>query len=131
MATDEKSKFIRWQLGVISSQHLRRPPPPPNTPVSSLQHRFLLSLGRYAKDPEKIKSEAKKKADVMCISALTGEELDYFYYAVQEKQKDMMVRGEALIPFDKGELLSTIHHVDLVEKTVTILLHLLFLSALS
>ncbi|KAL0391942.1 UNVERIFIED_CONTAM: GTPase HflX [Sesamum radiatum] len=70
-----------------------------------------------AKDPEKIKSEAKKKMDVICISALTGEGLDDFCNAVQEKLKDMMVWVEALIPFDKGELLSTIHHVGLVEKT--------------
>ncbi|KAK4387495.1 GTPase HflX [Sesamum angolense] len=70
-----------------------------------------------AKDPEKIKSEAKKEADVICISALTGEGLDDFCNAVQEKLKDMMVWVEALIPFDKGELLSTIHHVGLVEKT--------------
>ncbi|KAK6115798.1 hypothetical protein DH2020_008067 [Rehmannia glutinosa] len=69
-----------------------------------------------AKDPEKIKSEAKKNTDTICISALTGEGLDDFCDAVQEKLKDMMVWVEALIPFDKGELLSTIHHVGMVEK---------------
>ncbi|KAL0344701.1 UNVERIFIED_CONTAM: hypothetical protein Sradi_4301400 [Sesamum radiatum] len=71
----------------------------------------------YAKVPEKIKSEAKKKADVICISALSGEGLDDFSNAVKEKLKDMMVWVEALIPFDKGELLSTIHHLGLLEKT--------------
>ncbi|KAG8389919.1 hypothetical protein BUALT_Bualt01G0029000 [Buddleja alternifolia] len=70
-----------------------------------------------AKDPEKIKLEAQENADVVCISALTGEGLDDFCNAVQEKLKDMMVWVEALIPFDKGELLSTIHHVGMVEKT--------------
>lgn len=30
-----------------------------------------------------------------------------------------MVWVEALIPFDKGELLSTIHHVGMVEKIVS------------
>ncbi|EYU36741.1 hypothetical protein ABFS82_14G295400 [Erythranthe guttata] len=69
-----------------------------------------------AKDPEKIKSEAENNADIVCISALTGEGLDDFCNSVQEKLKDMMVWVEALIPFDKGELLSTIHHVGMVEK---------------
>ncbi|KZV28858.1 GTP-binding protein 6 [Dorcoceras hygrometricum] len=72
-----------------------------------------------AKDPEKIRSEAKRNDDVVCISALTGEGLDDFCDAVQEKLKDMMVWVEALIPFDKGELLSTIHKVGMVEKTST------------
>lgn len=33
----------------------------------------------------------------------------------------MMVWVEALIPFDKGELLSIIHQVGMVEKTVSVL----------
>ncbi|KAL2498398.1 GTP-binding protein [Abeliophyllum distichum] len=69
-----------------------------------------------ANDPEKIKMEAKKN-DVVCISALTGEGLEEFCNAVQDKLKDMMVWVEALIPFDKGELLSTIHRVGMVERT--------------
>lgn len=32
--------------------------------------------------------------------------------------QDAMVWVEALIPFDKGELLSTIHQVGMVERTV-------------
>ena len=31
-----------------------------------------------------------------------------------------MVWVEALLPFDKGELLNTIHHVGMVERTVSI-----------
>ncbi|XP_011074988.1 uncharacterized protein LOC105159575 [Sesamum indicum] len=85
--------------------------------TSSIPKLIVWNKVDNAKDPEKIKSEAKKKADVICISALTGEGLDDFCNAVQEKLKDMMVWVEALIPFDKGELLSTIHHVGLVEKT--------------
>ncbi|KAL8459037.1 hypothetical protein ACS0TY_036496 [Phlomoides rotata] len=69
-----------------------------------------------ARDPEKLRSEAETNPDIVCISALTGEGLDDFCDAVQEKLKDMMVWVEALIPFDKGELLSTIHHVGMVEK---------------
>lgn len=34
--------------------------------------------------------------------------------------QDSMVLVEALVPFDKGELLSTIHQVGMVEKTVSI-----------
>ncbi|XP_022884758.1 uncharacterized protein LOC111401307 [Olea europaea var. sylvestris] len=71
-----------------------------------------------ANDPEKIIMEAKRN-DVVCISALTGEGLEEFCNAVQERLKDMMVWVEALIPFDKGELLSTIHRVGMVEKTVS------------
>ncbi|KAL0432431.1 UNVERIFIED_CONTAM: GTPase HflX [Sesamum latifolium] len=85
--------------------------------TSSIPKLIVWNKVDSAKDPEKIKSEAKKKADVICISALTGEGLDDFCNAVQEKLKDMMVWVEALIPFDKGELLGTIHHVGLVEKT--------------
>ncbi|CAI9753416.1 unnamed protein product [Fraxinus pennsylvanica] len=69
-----------------------------------------------ASDREKIMMEAKEN-DVVCISALTGEGLEEFCNAVQERLKDMMVWVEALIPFDKGELLSTIHRVGMVEKT--------------
>ncbi|XP_051149758.1 uncharacterized protein LOC127264325 [Andrographis paniculata] len=69
------------------------------------------------KHPEKIKSVAEENSDVVCVSALTGEGLEDFCNAVQEKLKDMMVWVEALIPFEKGELLNTIHHVGMVEKT--------------
>lgn len=34
-----------------------------------------------------------------------------------------MVWVEALIPFDKGELINTIHQVGMVEKAVSILFH--------
>ncbi|XP_027149607.1 uncharacterized protein LOC113749927 [Coffea eugenioides] len=70
-----------------------------------------------AEHPEKTKLEAKTGEDVVCISALTGEGLDDFCNMVQEKLKNTMVWVEALIPFDKGELLSTIHRVGMVEKT--------------
>lgn len=70
-----------------------------------------------AENPEKIRSEAERREDVVCISAFTGEGLDDFCNAVQEKLKDTMVWVEALIPFDKGELLSTLHQVGMVERT--------------
>lgn len=41
--------------------------------------------------------------------------------------QDTMVWIEALIPFDKGELLSTIHRVGMVERTVSACLHILYL----
>ena len=34
-------------------------------------------------------------------------------------QQDSMVWVEALIPFEKGELLSTVHQVGMVERTVS------------
>ncbi|KAB1203783.1 GTPase HflX [Morella rubra] len=69
-------------------------------------------------DPQKIKLEAEMKEDVACISAFNGEGLHEFCDAVQGKLKvDSMVWVEALIPFDKGELLSTIHQVGMVART--------------
>ncbi|KAL3634304.1 hypothetical protein CASFOL_021358 [Castilleja foliolosa] len=84
--------------------------------TSSIPKLIVWNKVDNARDPEKIKSEAQENEDVVCISALTGEGLDDFCNAVQEKLKDMMVWVEALIPFEKGELLSTIHHVGMVEK---------------
>ncbi|XP_010443506.1 PREDICTED: uncharacterized protein LOC104726361 [Camelina sativa] len=68
-------------------------------------------------DPQKVKLEAEKSGDTICISALTGEGLDNFCNAVHEKLKDSMVWVEALLPFDKGDLLSTIHKVGMVKET--------------
>lgn len=69
-----------------------------------------------ASDPQRIKLEAKNKEDTICVSALTGEGMDEFCNAVHDKLKDSMVWVEALIPFDKGELINTIHQVGMVEK---------------
>ncbi|KAG6408819.1 hypothetical protein SASPL_131844 [Salvia splendens] len=87
--------------------------------TSSIPKLIVWNKVDNAKDPDKIRSEAKKNPDIVCLSALTGEGLDEFCNAVQEKLKDTMVWVEALIPFDKGELLSTIHHVGMVEKIKT------------
>nr|GEU68468.1 GTPase HflX [Tanacetum cinerariifolium] len=65
---------------------------------------------------EEIKLKAKNLEDTICISALNGSGLDEFCNAVQEKLKDSMVWVEALVPFDKGELLSTLHQVGMVEQ---------------
>ncbi|KAI3673224.1 hypothetical protein L6452_39340 [Arctium lappa] len=70
-----------------------------------------------AKNPEELTLKAKNVEDTICISALNGSGLDEFCDAVQEKLKDTMVWVEALVPFDKGELLSTIHQVGMVERT--------------
>ncbi|KAF3785410.1 GTPase [Nymphaea thermarum] len=67
-------------------------------------------------DPEEIKLQAAERGDVICISALTGEGLQGFCDAIQTKLKDSMVWVEALVPYDKGELLNTIHEVGMVEK---------------
>ncbi|XP_019153395.1 PREDICTED: uncharacterized protein LOC109149842 [Ipomoea nil] len=84
--------------------------------ASSIPKLMVWNKVDKAADPEKIKLEAKQK-DVICISALTGEGLNDFCDAVQNKLKDTMVWVEALIPFDKGELLSTIHQVGMVDRT--------------
>ncbi|KAG4934493.1 hypothetical protein JHK87_048495 [Glycine soja] len=68
-------------------------------------------------DPQKLRLEAEKRDDVVCISALSGNGLQEFCNAVQDKLKDSMVWVEALVPFENGDLLSTIHQVGMVEKT--------------
>ncbi|XXG65494.1 hypothetical protein AAC387_Pa05g3178 [Persea americana] len=68
-------------------------------------------------DPQKMRREAEKIGDIVCISAITGDGLQEFCNAVQEKLKDSMVWVEAFVPYDKGELLSTIHRVGMVERS--------------
>ncbi|CAN0906553.1 GTPase HflX [Linum grandiflorum] len=85
--------------------------------VSSIPKLMVWNKVDKATDPQKIKLEAVKRDDVVCISALTGDGLQDFCDAVQGKLKDSMVWVEALIPFDKGELLSTVHQVGMVETT--------------
>ncbi|KMZ61753.1 GTPase HflX [Zostera marina] len=65
----------------------------------------------------KIKDEAEEQQGVICISARTGDGVKDFLNAIQEKLKDSLIHIEALIPYDKGELLSTIHEVGVVEGT--------------
>uniref|UniRef100_A0A5B7BDQ1 Putative GTPase HflX n=1 Tax=Davidia involucrata TaxID=16924 RepID=A0A5B7BDQ1_DAVIN len=85
--------------------------------VSSIPKLMVWNKVDKASNPQKIKLEADKREDIVCISALNGDGLDEFCNAVQENLKDSMVWVEALIPFDKGELLSTIHQVGIVERT--------------
>ncbi|KAK9108916.1 hypothetical protein Sjap_016976 [Stephania japonica] len=74
-----------------------------------------------ASDPRKILIEAEERDDAVCVSALSGDGLEDFCDAVQAKLKDSMVWVEALVPFDKGELLNTIHRIGMVEETVRLL----------
>lgn len=47
---------------------------------------LLLQVDR-ADNPQEIRNEAKRRKDVVCVSALTGEGLQEFCDAVQEKLK--------------------------------------------
>ncbi|KAL9445962.1 hypothetical protein AB3S75_013774 [Citrus x aurantiifolia] len=85
--------------------------------VSSIPKLMIWNKVDKVCDPQKVKLEAQKREDVVCISALSGNGLDEFCSVVQEKLKESMVWVEALVPFDKGELLSTIHQVGMVERT--------------
>ncbi|TQD81930.1 hypothetical protein C1H46_032477 [Malus baccata] len=85
--------------------------------VSAIPKLMVWNKVDKVSDPESIKLEAEKRDDVICISALSGEGINEFCSAVQEKLKDSMVWVEALIPFEKGELLSTIHKIGMVERT--------------
>ncbi|CAK8569658.1 unnamed protein product [Lathyrus sativus] len=85
--------------------------------VSSIPRLMVWNKIDKASDPQKIMLEAEKRDDVVCISALSGDGLQEFCNAVQDKLKDSMVWVEALLPFENGDLLSTIHQVGMVEKT--------------
>ncbi|XP_020705342.1 uncharacterized protein LOC110116174 isoform X2 [Dendrobium catenatum] len=67
-------------------------------------------------DPCKVKREAEKKG-ILCISATIGDGLEQFCDAVQAKLRESMVLVEAFLPYGKSDLLNTIHHVGIVEKT--------------
>ncbi|GAB2219899.1 hypothetical protein Droror1_Dr00007539 [Drosera rotundifolia] len=84
--------------------------------VSSIPRLMVWNKIDKASDPWKVKAEAERRDDVVCISALNGDGLDDFCHAIHERLKDSMVWVEALIPFDKGELLSSIHRLGVVEK---------------
>ncbi|CAD6253371.1 unnamed protein product [Miscanthus lutarioriparius] len=66
-------------------------------------------------EPLRVKEEAQKQG-IICISAMNGDGLEEFCNAVQAKLKDSMVPIEAIIPYDKGDLLNDIHKVGMVEK---------------
>ncbi|KAJ4840114.1 hypothetical protein Tsubulata_035324 [Turnera subulata] len=85
--------------------------------VSSIPKLMVWNKVDKVSDPQKLKLEAENEKDVVCVSALNGDGLQEFCNAVQEKLKDSMVWVEALFPFEKGELLSTIHQVGVVERT--------------
>ncbi|KAM5564978.1 hypothetical protein ABKV19_019156 [Rosa sericea] len=85
--------------------------------VSSIPRLMVWNKVDKVSNPDSIRTEAEKRDDVVCISALSGQGLNDFCSAIQEKLKDSMVWVEALIPFEKGELLSTIHKVGMVERT--------------
>lgn len=85
--------------------------------VSSIPKLMVWNKIDRASDPQKISLEAGKRDDVVCISALSGDGIQEFCNAVQDKLKDSMVWVEALLPFENGDLLSTIHQVGMVEKT--------------
>ncbi|PON74590.1 GTPase [Parasponia andersonii] len=85
--------------------------------VSSIPKLIVWNKVDKVADPEKLNLDADKRGDIVCVSALNGEGLLEFCNAVQERLKDSMVWVEALIPFEKGELLSTVHQVGMVERT--------------
>ncbi|XP_015697708.2 GTPase HflX [Oryza brachyantha] len=67
-------------------------------------------------DTLRVKEEAEKQG-IIWISAINGDGLEDFCNAIQAKLKDSLVPIEAFVPYDKGELLSDIHKVGMVEKT--------------
>ncbi|KAJ3697519.1 hypothetical protein LUZ61_001224 [Rhynchospora tenuis] len=70
-----------------------------------------------AEDPLQLRKEAEAEG-IVCISAITGEGLDQFCNAIQDKLKNSLVPIEAIVPYDQGELLNSIHQIGMVERTV-------------
>eukprot|EP01018_Ginkgo_biloba_P004196 Gb_27515 [translate_table: standard] len=69
-----------------------------------------------ARDPCRVIKEAESKGDIICISALNGDGLQDFCIAIEQKIKDSMVWVEAFVPYNKGELVSIIHRLGIVEQ---------------
>ncbi|CAM6123323.1 unnamed protein product [Calypogeia fissa] len=69
-----------------------------------------------AKDPELLREEAAQRDDVVCISALTGDGMDDFYHAVEQRIKDMMVWVEAIVPYAQGDLVNIVHRLGIVDQ---------------
>ncbi|XP_047168881.1 GTPase HflX isoform X2 [Vigna umbellata] len=84
--------------------------------VSSIPKLMVWNKVDKVSDPHKLRLEAEKRDDVVCISAISGDGLQEFCNKVQDRLKDSMVWVEALLPFENGDLLSTIHQVGMVEK---------------
>ncbi|KAE9600119.1 putative nucleoside-triphosphate phosphatase [Lupinus albus] len=84
--------------------------------VSSIPRLIVWNKVDNTSDPQKIRLQAEER-DAVCISALSGDGLSEFCNAVNDKLKDSMVWVEALVPFENGDLLSTIHQVGMVVKT--------------
>lgn len=69
-----------------------------------------------AEDPLRLRKEAEAEG-IVCISAITGDGLDQFCNAIQDKLKNSLVPIEAIVPYDQGELLNSIHQIGMVERT--------------
>ncbi|XP_078172252.1 GTP-binding protein, HflX [Carex rostrata] len=69
-----------------------------------------------AEDPLRLRKEAEAEG-IVCISAITGDGLDQFCNAIQDKLKNSLVPIEAIVPYNQGELLNSIHQIGMVERT--------------
>lgn len=84
-----------------------------------IQHIPMLTLWNKvdkAIDPDTIRKEAGQTGDTICISAVNGDGLQEFCFAVEQKLKDSMVWVEASVPYDKGDLVSIIHRLGIVKQ---------------
>ncbi|KAH7284044.1 hypothetical protein KP509_34G037600 [Ceratopteris richardii] len=61
-------------------------------------------------------SEVDDTSNVVRISALTGDGIDAFCKAIQDKLKDSMVWVDVLVPYDKGEFVDSVHRLGVVES---------------
>ncbi|KAG5543133.1 hypothetical protein RHGRI_016025 [Rhododendron griersonianum] len=77
--------------------------------VASIPKLMVWNKVDKASDPLRIKFEAEKREDTVCISALSGDGLDEFCNAVQEKLKEYTENGtlvRAFVPLRIARLLT-------------------------
>ncbi|GBG93184.1 hypothetical protein CBR_g60144 [Chara braunii] len=67
-----------------------------------------------AANADALRVEAAKSVDLVCLSALTGEGMEEMLAAVEAILRDDLVSVEVVIPYDKGEVLSKIHRLGMV-----------------
>eukprot|EP00250_Pteridium_aquilinum_P024068 c2829_g1_i1 orf=43-1803(+) len=68
-------------------------------------------------DEESLKrAVAENRGDVVCISAVTGDGVDAFCKAIQDKLKESLVWVDVLVPYVQGEFVNSVHRLGVVDS---------------
>ena len=66
-------------------------------------------------DPDGVRQMARRVANTVCLSGLTGEGADELLELIGERLSEVMEPVEAVVPYGRGELLSEVHTAGIVE----------------